>query len=57
MLLSAGENIMWVANQMGHVDTEMVMLTYGKWIPDSTINRGYKPINNWSNCLGQVSNI
>lgn len=47
MMLSAGENIMWVANQMGHVDTEMVMRTYGKWIPDNSLKLGYKPLNNW----------
>lgn len=32
MMLSGGENIMWLPSQMGHVDTEMVMRTYGKWI-------------------------
>lgn len=47
MMLSAGENIMWVATQMGHVDTEMVMRTYGKWIPDNSLKLGYKPLNNW----------
>ncbi|HAU1294565.1 TPA: tyrosine-type recombinase/integrase, partial [Legionella pneumophila] len=47
MMLSSGENIMWVASQMGHVDTEMVMKTYGKWIPDDSSKKGYKPINNW----------
>ncbi len=47
MMLSAGENIMWVANQMGHVDTEMVMRTYGKWIPDNSLRLGYQPLNNW----------
>lgn len=38
---------MWVASQMGHVDTEMVMKTYGKWIPDNSLKLGYKPLNNW----------
>lgn len=47
MMLSGGENIMWVASQMGHVDTEMVMRTYGKWIPDDTSKKGYQPVNNW----------
>lgn len=47
MMLSGGENIMWVASQMGHVDTEMVMRTYGKWIPDDSSKKGYKPVNNW----------
>jgi integrase len=32
MLLPNGENILWVASQLGHVGTEMVIRTYGKWI-------------------------
>ncbi len=31
-LLSGGENIWFVAKQMGHVDPEMILKTYGKWI-------------------------
>lgn len=51
MMLTGGENVMWVANQMGHVDTEMVMRTYGKWIPDNSEKMGYKPINNWGDYI------
>jgi len=51
MMLSSGENIMWVASQMGHVDTEMVMKTYGKWIPNDTSKKGYRPISNWETYL------
>ncbi|MGR2680075.1 Arm DNA-binding domain-containing protein [Chromobacterium haemolyticum] len=47
MLLSAGENIMWVSNQLGHVDTEMVIRTYGRWIPDPDKQGGYQPVNDW----------
>ena len=47
MLLSGGENIMWVATQMGHTDIQMIMKTYGKWIPDTRVKRGYLPVNNW----------
>lgn len=36
MLLSNGENIMWVASQLGHVDTEMVIKKYGRWIPQNS---------------------
>jgi integrase len=51
MMLSNGENIMWVAKQMGHVTVEMVIKTYGKWIPDGSINTGYKLVNDWSKHL------
>lgn len=47
MMLSGGENIMWVASQMGHVDTEMVMKTYGKWIPSDVSKTGYQTVNDW----------
>lgn len=31
-LLSTGSNLMYVAKQMGHADTTMIIRTYGKWI-------------------------
>lgn len=34
-LLTAGRNPFWLANQMGHVDAEMVFKIYGKWIADN----------------------
>ncbi len=51
MLLSNGENIMWVAKQLGHVNVEMVIRTYGKWIPDNSISTGYKLVNDWGKHL------
>lgn len=33
-MLSAGENPLWVAKQMGHRDWSMIVRTYGRWIPD-----------------------
>ena len=47
MLLSAGENQWWVAEQMGHETTEMIMRHYGKWIPDQSKKSGYQPVNDW----------
>ena len=41
MMLSQGENIMWVSKQLGHVDVE----TYGRWMPDSSTQSGYRPIH------------
>ncbi|CAM2932153.1 TPA: tyrosine-type recombinase/integrase [Legionella pneumophila] len=51
MMLSGGENIMWVASQMGHVDTEMVMKTYGKWIPNDASKKGYRTVSNWESYI------
>jgi len=47
MMLSAGENMLWLAKQMGHRDTEMIIKTYGKWLPDLSSKVGYKLANNW----------
>ena len=47
MMLSQGENIMWVSKQLGHVDVEMVIKTYGRWIPDASTQSGYRPIHDW----------
>jgi len=47
MMLSAGENALWVAKQMGHKDTEMIIKHYGRWIPDKSTVTGYTTVNNW----------
>ncbi len=35
MLLSRGENPLWVAQQMGHKDWGQIIKIYGRWIPQS----------------------
>ena len=47
-LLSNGENMMWVSKQLGHVNTEMVMRTYGRWIPEVTSMGDYQTKHDWS---------
>lgn len=47
-LLSKGENPWWVANQMGHVDVEMIFRHYGKWIPNNRHGSGYQLVNDWA---------
>lgn len=53
MLLSKGENIGWVAKQMGHVDIEMVMRVYAQWIPDTTKSI-YKPVGDWDSIHNNI---
>jgi integrase len=48
MLLSAGENPMWVAQQMGHEDWGMIRKRYGRWIPEVDKTAGSKVIEQWS---------
>ncbi len=45
MMLSQGENIMWVSKQLGHVDVEMVIKTYGHWISDNSMPSGDHPVH------------
>ncbi|MGB7596783.1 MAG: site-specific integrase, partial [Gallionella sp.] len=55
MLLSAGEDPMWVSHQMGHSDWGMIRKTYGRWIPDMNPIAGRKVEDLWSQ-YGQKSN-
>lgn len=48
MMLSAGENPMWVAHQMGHKDWGMIRKRYGRWIPDVDPVAGSKAMAYWS---------
>jgi len=48
MLLSAGENPMWVAQQMGHADWAMIRKRYGRWIPEVDKTAGSRVIQQWS---------
>lgn len=54
MMLSAGENSLWVA-KMGHKDTEMIIKNYDRWIPDTSTLAGYTPVNDWSSPLTGVT--
>lgn len=56
MMLSAGENFLWVAKQMGHKDTEMIIKNYGRWIPDTSIIAGYTTVNKWALPLSDMVN-
>lgn len=44
MMLSAGEHPMWVAKQMGHSDTAMIMRVYGHWMPEADLAAGSKAV-------------
>lgn len=47
LMLSKGENPMWVAKQLGHADLNMLRDHYGKWMDESD-ERGYTPKNDWN---------
>lgn len=52
MMLSAGENVMYVAGQMGHADWSMLVKVYGRWIPSGALTQAGELVatanaNNW----------
>lgn len=52
MLLSAGENIMWVAKQMGHKDPTITARRYARWIPSVHPDAGDKAEAVWKKAAG-----
>lgn len=46
-LLSKGENTLWVSTQMGHVDTDMIIKRYGRWIPNNEDKNGYNFVGSY----------
>jgi len=55
MMLSAGENPMWVAKQMGHKDWGMIRKRYGRLIPEVDPSAGSKIMAVWSQNGHKVS--
>ena len=48
LMLSAGENPMWVAQQMGHRDWGMIRKRYGRWLPTVEHTAGAKASALWA---------
>lgn len=46
--LSAGENVMWVARQMGHQDWTITAKKYGRWIPSMVPDASAKATAVWN---------
>ncbi|MCI3953979.1 MAG: phage integrase, partial [Burkholderiales bacterium] len=44
----AGENPLWVAQQMGHKDWSMIVRRYGRYIPEVDASAGGKVMQFWS---------
>ena len=43
-MLTAEESPVWVAEQMGHSDTNMIFRNYGRWIETKDANSGEKAV-------------
>lgn len=46
-MLTEGEDLWWIAQQLGHKGTDMINRTYGKWIRNNK-GKTYKPRGDWS---------
>jgi integrase len=40
MMLSVGENPMWVAKQLDHKDRTLIAKVYGRWMPSADAGAG-----------------
>lgn len=56
MMLTAGEPLGWVANQMGHADLSMLARVYGRWIKSATPDVGNKAVAMFSGVKSCDSN-
>ena len=56
MMLTAGENPVWVATQMGHRDWSMIIRVYGRWIPEADPNAGFKAAALWGTPSTEMKN-
>lgn len=55
VMLSSGENILYVADQMGHKDWSMLVKTYGRWIKDVDAKAGDRAASVESNLQQSLS--
>ncbi|SFI74749.1 site-specific integrase [Nitrosomonas sp. Nm34] len=55
MMLSAGENLAWVSQQMGHSNVLITARTYARWIPSNT-QQGNKALDMFGQHLVSIKN-
>lgn len=54
MMLTAGEPLAWVAQQMGHADLSMIARTYGRWIKSAMPDVGGKAVEMFAKSCDQI---
>lgn len=57
MLISSGEEPMWVSKQMGHASLKVTLERYTDWLPNKDAMGGYQAKNDWGAYLGTKDNI
>lgn len=51
MMLSRGENLLWVSKQLGHKKIETTIKYYATWMPDHSKQAGYETVGDWGSFL------
>jgi integrase len=54
--LGSGENVEWIANQMGHSNTEMLFRVYSRYVPNLTRRDGSEADRMFSKVIGAIHN-
>lgn len=54
--LGAGENVEWIARQMGHSNTEMLFRVYSRYVPNLTRRDGSEADRMFSKVIGAIHN-
>lgn len=54
--LGSGENVEWIANQMGHSNTEMLFRVYSRFVPNLTRRDGSEADRMFSKVIGAIHN-
>ena len=57
MLISQGENVLWVSKQMGHANMQVTLKRYTNWLPDTSAKGGYQTRRDWGAYLGKLSDV
>ena len=55
MLISQGENVLWVSKQMGHANMQVTLKRYTNWLPDTNAKGGYQTRRDWGTYLDHQS--
>lgn len=56
LMLGAGENVEWIASQMGHSNTEMLFRVYSRFVPNLTRRDGSEADRLFSKVIGVANN-
>ena len=54
MMISKGEQVLWVSEQMGHANMDVTLKRYTSWVDDTEVAGGYETHHDWGGYLSKV---